>query len=91
MSRMISRTTLALPTDLLARVDHAVHMGKARSRNSFVATALRRELAAIERAEIDADFALMADDDEYQAEATRIVEEFAVADWEVLRLAEERS
>jgi metal-responsive CopG/Arc/MetJ family transcriptional regulator len=90
MADAMTRTTLALPADLLARVDEAVRAGKARSRNSLVAAALRRELAALERAEIDASFEGMADDAEYQAEVMRIMKEFAQADTEAWRLAEER-
>ena len=82
------RTTLALPADLLAAIDQAVRAGQARSRNEFVALALRRELAAQQRAAIDAAFAAMADDPGYQAEACEIATAFAPADWEALRLAE---
>jgi hypothetical protein len=82
------RTTLALPADLLEAVDQAVRAGKARSRNELVAMALRRELAAQQRAVIDAAFAAMADDPVYQAEARETATAFAAADWEALRLAE---
>ena len=82
------RTTLALPDDVLERVDRAVREGKARSRNEFVADALRRALDALERAAIDAAFAEMADDPEAQEEARRITEEFARADREALEAAE---
>jgi metal-responsive CopG/Arc/MetJ family transcriptional regulator len=82
------RTTLALPADVLARVDEAVRAGQARSRNEFVAQALRRELAARKRAAIDAEFAEMANDVESQEEARRIAEEFRHADWEAFQLAE---
>jgi hypothetical protein len=51
--------------------------------------ALRRELAAQERAAIDAAFAAMADDPAYHAEARELAAAFAAADWEALRLAEE--
>lgn len=37
---------------------------------------------------MDAGFAAMADDPEYQAEAVRIAEEFAVSDWEALQLGD---
>lgn len=82
------RTTVAVPAGLLAEVDRAVREGKARSRNAFVAAALRRELAARARAEIDAAFAGMADDAEGQAEARQIAAEFAAADWETLQAGE---
>ena len=76
------RTTFALPADLLAAVDEAVQAGKARSRNELVRRALEHELAAQHRAAIDAAFATMAEDPDYQAEAKEIAKEFAAADWE---------
>jgi metal-responsive CopG/Arc/MetJ family transcriptional regulator len=82
------RTTLALPDDVLDRVDQAVRDGKARSRNEFVTQALRRELEAIERAQIDAAFAEMARDAEALEESRRLDEEFAQAGWEALRETE---
>ena len=88
MSTRTVRTTLALPADLLAAVDQAVQAGHARSRNEFVALALQRELAAQQRAAIDAAFAAMAEDDAYQTEAQAITAAFAQADWDALRLAE---
>src|SRR6266542_3861332 len=90
MAPRIVRTTLAIPADLLEAADQAIREGKARSRNELVASALRHELASHERATIDAAFAAMADDPTYQAEAERISEEFAAADWEALRRGEGR-
>ena len=82
MAAQTVRTTLALPTDLLEAMDRAVKAGKARSRNELVRIALERELAAQQRADIDAAFADMAQDPNYQAEAKEIANEFAWADWE---------
>ena len=82
------RTTLALPADLLAAVDQAVQAGQARSRSAWVARALQRELAAQQRAAIDAAFAAMADDPAYHTEAQALTNAFAQADWEALRLTE---
>lgn len=84
----VVRTTLAIPAELIVAVDQAVRDGKARSRNEFVALALRHELAADKRAQIDAAFAGMTDDAEYQVEALTIADEFAVADWETFKLGE---
>ena len=84
----IVRTTLALPIELLEAADRAVREGKAKSRNEFVTQALRRELAAQKRAEIDAAFASMADDIEYQTEAAMISNEFVKADWEAFEIGE---
>jgi metal-responsive CopG/Arc/MetJ family transcriptional regulator len=88
MSIRTVRTTLVIPADLLAAIDQAVQAGHARSRNEFVALALRRELAAQQRATIDAAFAAMANDPAYQVEACQIATAFSHADWEALHLAE---
>ena len=86
MENQTVRTTLTLPTELLEATDEVVQSGKAKSRNEFVAQALRRELAALKRAEIDASFAPMIDDAQYHAEALMIAEEFAKADLEAWQL-----
>lgn len=91
MVAAVTRTTLTLPADLLARVDQAVRQGRARSRNSFVTSALERDLAAQERADLDAEFEAMAKDDEYLAESTQLDTEFAGASADALRLAERRA
>lgn len=82
------RTTLSLPADLLEATDQMVRDGKVRSRNEFVAMALRRELAARRRAEIDAAFAEMANDEEYKAESRLLEKEFAGASWEAFQVGE---
>jgi metal-responsive CopG/Arc/MetJ family transcriptional regulator len=88
MNNSTVRTTLSLPAELLKAADDAVKQGKAKSRNDFVAMALRRELAAIKRAEIDDAIALMANDSDYQAETETINSEFASSDWEALKIGE---
>ena len=85
------RTTLSLPADLLEATDQAVRAGKVRSRNEFVAMALRHELAAQKRAEIDAAFAAMTDDPEYLAESLMIADEFALAEWDAFQVSESQS
>ena len=90
MAARMTRATLSLPAELLEQVDQAVRVGKAPSRDGFVEAALRRALAEAESTAIDAALAGMATDEEYQAEARRLAEEFAGADWEALRLAESR-
>ena len=82
------RTTITLPADLIDAVDRIVQEGHVRSRNELFLTALRHELAARERAEIDAQFAGLEDDEEAQAEAVAIAEESAVDSWEALLISE---
>ena len=83
------RTTVALPAVLLQAADQAVREGKAKSRNDLLAAALRRELAAIKRAAIDAAFAEMGHDEAYQKLARQLTEEFAISDWEAFQLGEQ--
>ena len=83
------RTTIALPEDLLAAANQAVHDGKARSRNELIANALRHELASLRKAEIDEAFVVMADDREFQEHAGKIAREFADSDWEAFRQGEQ--
>lgn len=83
------RTTLALPSELLQATDAVVNQGKAKSRNEFIAQALKHELAALKRAEIDAALAEMASQSEYQTEVLKMEAEFASSSWEALQLGEE--
>lgn len=83
-----TRLTLYVPTRLVEAADQRVKQGKAKNRNDFIVMALRRELKALEEADIDADFAEMADDEEYQAEADVLEKEFAQASWEAFQSAE---
>jgi metal-responsive CopG/Arc/MetJ family transcriptional regulator len=89
MNNANTRTTIALPSILLAATDRAVTDGKAKSRNELIARAIQRELALIRRAEIDADLAQMAQDNEYQVEVLQMESEFAVAQWEALQTMEQ--
>ncbi len=82
------RIRLTLPAELLEAADSAVSEGAARSRNEFVALALRHELAAQKRARIDAAFTEMAQDHEYQKDTEQISNQFAATDWEAFKLAE---
>jgi metal-responsive CopG/Arc/MetJ family transcriptional regulator len=91
MDKQTIRTTLTLPVQLLEATDRAVSEGKAKSRNEFVALAIRNQLALQKRAEIDASFAQMANDAEYQAEVEIINQEFAQSDWEALQLGESQT
>ena len=81
-------TTLTISRELLEATDKAVLEGKAKSRNDFVAQALRRELALQKRSEVDAALAEMANDPDYQAEVLKLELEFATAQWEALQLEE---
>ncbi len=63
--------------------------GKARSRDERVVAAPRREIDALQRAELDAAFATLADDPDHRSETRPLDAEFAGASWEALQRAEE--
>jgi metal-responsive CopG/Arc/MetJ family transcriptional regulator len=80
--KILQRTTVALPMELLGAVDRQIRAGSAANRNQFIALAVEAELQRRERAAIDAEFALMATDAEYQAEAAGIMSDFDASDRE---------
>lgn len=84
MSVRSVRTTVSLPEELVRRVDRAVEEGAAKSRNELLVSALEREVELLERRRLDAEFAGMADDEEYLREAEGLAEDFALADREAL-------
>ena len=89
MQKQTVRTTVTLPDQLLKAVDQAVAAGKAKSRNELIANALRRELAALRRLEIDSAFQEMSADQQYRDESLNLSEEFAEADSETLKQVEQ--
>jgi metal-responsive CopG/Arc/MetJ family transcriptional regulator len=79
MSTPTIRTTLSIPTDLLQATDNMVKHGKTPSRNQFIAQALKHELTALKRAEIDATLIEMTQQADYQAEVLQMNDEFGLA------------
>lgn len=63
--------------------------GTTLSLNDLIVSAIKAYLKMYQRKEIDAAFSKMAEDADYQKEATLLVEEFQHSDWEALRIEEE--
>lgn len=82
------RTTVDLPPVLLARAQQLVDENVVRSRNALITTALEYFLDRLEREAVDAQFAAIADDEEYRTLNLALVEEFASSDWEALETNE---
>lgn len=82
------RTTVDLPPALLTRAQHFIDEGVVRSRNALIIAALEYFLDHLERRVIDAQFAAMADDEDYRALSLALADEFAVSDWEAFELGE---
>jgi len=62
--------------------------GTSLSLNDLIVAAITAYLKMYQRKQIDAAFAGMAEDANYQKEAKLLAEEFEVSDWEALRLEE---
>lgn len=84
MENLIILNNVAISSDLLAATDKAVQQGKAKNRNEFIAKALRRELEALKRAEIDAQLTEMVNEPDYQTQVLQMEAEFATSQWEAL-------
>lgn len=86
-------TTIRLPLPVYNQVqcvmEKEIAGGGARiSLNDLVVSAIKAYLKMYKRRQIDAAFAGMAEDADYQKEARLLAEEFEHSDWEALRLEE---
>lgn len=93
-SRETRATTVRLPRAVYDQAKNFVDSEKqstsaSLSLNDFFVTAIQAYLKLYRRRQIDAAFAAMAEDSDYQKQASLLGEEFEVSDWEALRLGEE--
>ena len=86
-------TTVRLPRSVYDQVRSVVEREKgvsgSGSLNDFFVAAIKAYLRIYRRHQIDAAFAGMAEDTDYQRKAKLTAEEFQHSDWEALRLEEE--
>ncbi len=87
-------TTVRLPRPVYEEAKCVVEKekggsGPVVSMNDLIVHAIRAYLKMYKRRQIDAAFAGMAEDADYQKEASLLAEEFAQSDWEALRMGEE--
>lgn len=84
------RTTVRLPRPLYEQARKFVdrNLVSADNINDFFVAAISAYVKLLERKEIDARFAKIADDADFQREAKLIAEEFGQSDWESFELAE---
>jgi len=84
------RTTVSIPQPIYdeARCFVKKNVSPADSVNAFFVAAIVAYVKLIRRRQIDAKFAAMAEDPEYQKEAKLISEEFSSSDWEAFEIAE---
>jgi len=84
------RTTVRLPRPLYKEAQEFVEkeLVPAGTINEFFVAAICAYVKMIRRKQIDARFAFMAEDSDYQKQAKLILEEFGPSDWEALELNE---
>ena len=82
------RTTISLPDNLVREIDLLIEVGDIKSRNQLIVEALQDKVKQLKDADIDAQFALMRDDSDYIEKTLNIESEFANADAEALKIAE---
>ena len=87
-------TTVRLPRPIYDQAKSVVEKEKGGaghivSLNDLFVTAITAYLKMYKRRQIDAQFAAMAEDADYQKEASLLAEEFSNSDWEALRIGEE--
>ena len=87
-------TTVRIPLPVYDQVKCVVEKesrgsGATISLNDLIVSAIKAYLKMYQRRRIDAALAAMAEDADYQKEASLLAEEFEHSDWEALRLDEE--
>jgi hypothetical protein len=84
------RTTVRLPKSIYDEARNLIEASvvPVDSLNDFLVTAIAAYVKLVKRKQIDAEFAGMAHDADYQKEALLIAEESAQSDWEALEIAE---
>ena len=81
--------TVRLPRPLLKDAENLIRScGRGESMNDFIVKSVRLRINAFKRRELDAKFAGMAQDRDYQREATLMAEEFESSDGEAAGLLE---
>jgi hypothetical protein len=84
------RTTVRLPKAIYDEARNLIeeNVVSVDSMNDFLVSAIAAYVKLVKRKQIDAAFAGMADDADYQKEALLIADQFAQSDWEALEIAE---
>jgi L-lactate utilization protein LutC len=85
--KQYQNTTVRLPRNVYERAKTVVVRSQASSFNEFVVQAIEEKVRRLTEAEIDAAFAQMADDADYQRSSIALASEFAKSDWEAFQSA----
>ena len=78
-------TTLRVPKRVYELAKDAIRRSQQSSFNEFVVQAIEEKLRRMTEAQIDAAFASMADDADYQDTAVAMAREFETSDWQAMQ------
>jgi hypothetical protein len=78
-------TTVRLPRHVYEQAKSVAVQSQASSFNEFVVQAIEEKVRRLTEAEIDAAFAHMANDEDYQRSSLALASEFETSDWEVFQ------
>jgi len=95
-AREMRATTVRIPRPVYEQAKHFVdhertHTATSISLNDFFVTAIQAYVKMCKRRQIDAAFSMMAEDANYQKEASLLAEDFELSDWEALAQEEGES
>jgi|APFre7841882654_1041346.scaffolds.fasta_scaffold57360_3 hypothetical protein len=83
--------TVRFPKPLIQEVERFIRAcGQCESVNDFIVKSMKLRIDVLKRKELDAKFAEMSEDTDYQKEARLIAEEFESSDWEAAKFLEGR-
>ena len=83
--KQYQNTTVRLPRHVYDKAKTVAVRSQASSFNDFVVQAIEEKVRRMTEAEIDAAFAQMASDTDYQRTSIALASEFAMSDWEALQ------
>jgi hypothetical protein len=83
-TKRYQNTTVRLPRQVYELAKTVVIRSQAASFNEFVVQAIEEKVRRLTEAEIDAAFAQMGQDSDYQRASIALASEFAKSDWEAL-------
>jgi hypothetical protein len=85
VAKRYQNTTVRLPRHVYEKAKTVAIQSQASSFNEFVVQAIEEKVRRMTEAEIDAAFAQMANDDDYQRSSIALAGEFEKSDWEAFR------
>jgi hypothetical protein len=90
-TKRYQNTTVRLPKNVYEQARSVIGRSPVSSFNEFVVQAIEEKVRRSTEAEIDAAFAQMAEDTEYQRDSVAMAREFETSDWKVVESAHAES